>query len=155
MFKGFDISASALTAQSLRLSVISSNMANADVTRGKVENGELVPYRRKMTVFESVDGQKNFPAALRRSMQSQVGSGVKVSRIVEDQTPFKLVYDPEHPDAIKDVNSPQYGYVRLPNVDRATEMVDLISTTRAFEANVTVFNSHKAMAMKALEIGKS
>ena len=152
MFKGFDISSSALTAQSLRLSTISSNIANSTTTRARVENGEALPYRRKMTVFQPV-GQ-SFQATLKGSINAQSGSGVKVSRIVEDQSAWKLVYDPSHPDSIKDVNSPQFGYVRMPNVDIATEMVDMISATRAFEANVTALNSHKAMAMKALEIGK-
>ena len=76
------------------------------------------------------------------------GSGVKVTQIVEDETPFELVYDPEHPDANED------GYVQMPNVDPLREMVDLMSATRSYEANVTVFNASKNMLMKALEIGK-
>lgn len=76
------------------------------------------------------------------------GSGVRVSEIREDQTPFKLVYDPSHPDAN------EAGYVQMPNVDPLREMVDLISATRSYEANVTVFNASKSMMMKALEIGK-
>ena len=77
-----------------------------------------------------------------------IGNGVKVTRIVEDDTPFQLVYDPEHPDANEE------GYVKMPNVDPLTEMVDLMSATRSYEANVTVFNASKNMLMKALEIGK-
>ena len=77
-----------------------------------------------------------------------MGNGVKVSKIVEDPSPFKLVYDPTHPDANDE------GYVQLPNVDPLKEMVDLMSATRSYEANITVFNATKGMLMKALEIGK-
>lgn len=152
MFKSIDVSGSALTAQRLRMDLISSNIANANTTRARVENGESLPYRRQMAVFKPVN--QSFQMALKKSMGSHAGSGVKVSRIIQDQSPFKLVYDPNHPDAIKDVNSPHYGYVRMPNVDIATEMVDLISATRAYEANVTALNAQKSMAMKALEIGR-
>ena len=80
--------------------------------------------------------------------KNEAGSGVKVSKIVEDDSPFRVVYDPEHPDA--DGN----GYVQYPNVDPLREMVDLVSATRSYEANVTVLNATKGMLMKALEIGK-
>lgn len=152
MFKSLDVSGSALTAQRLRMDLISSNIANANTTRARVENGESIPYRRQMAVFKPIN--QSFQMALKKSMGAHAGSGVKVSRIIQDQSPFKLVYDPNHPDAVKDVNSPQYGYVRMPNVDIATEMVDLISATRAYEANVTALNAQKAMTMKALEIGR-
>ncbi|OEF98602.1 flagellar basal body rod protein FlgC [Desulfuribacillus alkaliarsenatis] len=151
MFRGLDVSGSALTAQRLRMDLISSNIANASTTRSRVQDGESIPYRRQLAVFEP---SKTFQTALNNSMKSQIGSGVRVSRIIEDQSPWKLVYDPNHPDAIRDVNSPQYGYVRMPNVDIATEMVDLISATRAYEANVTALNAYKSMALKALEIGR-
>ena len=83
------------------------------------------------------------------SDKSGVGNGVKVSSVKEDtETPFKLVYDPNHIDANEE------GYVAMPNVDPLREMVDLISATRSYEANVTVFNANKAMLSKALEIGK-
>jgi flagellar basal-body rod protein FlgC len=148
MFHSLNTTASALTAQRLRMDVISSNMANVDTTRGKYVDGEWAPYRRKMVVMEP-EG-KRFSSLLQRAMNenSPVGNGVKVTKIVEDQTPFKLVYDPEHPDAN------EQGYVQLPNVDPLKEMVDLISATRSYEANVTVFNASKGMLMKALEIGK-
>ena len=82
-------------------------------------------------------------------LKSAVGNGVKVNEIKEDtETPFKLVYDPTHPDANEE------GYVEMPNVDLLKEMVDLISATRSYEANITVFNANKAMLTKALEIGK-
>lgn len=151
MFHSMNTTSSALTAQRLRMDVISSNMANVDSTRGKYINGEWVPYRRKSVVLEPKGGSFNsiLGMAMNKGSNHAVGSGVKVSKVVEDtQTPFKMVYDPEHPDANDD------GYVQLPNVDPLREMVDLISATRSYEANVTVFNASKGMLMKALEIGK-
>ncbi|MFI8686278.1 flagellar basal body rod protein FlgC [Rossellomorea sp. NPDC077527] len=151
LFTGMNTTASALTAQRLRMDVISSNMANVDTTRGKMVNGEWQPYQRKSVVMAPQENQ--FSSFLNQAMNTRdnhsVGNGVKVSRIEEDeQTPFKMVYDPEHPDANDE------GYVRLPNVDPLREMIDLISATRSYEANVTVFNANKAMLMKSLEIGK-
>lgn len=148
MFGSMNTTSSALTAQRLRMDVISSNMANAESTRGKLVNGEWEPYRRKTVVLQPKEG--NFSSFLNTAMNrtDSPGSGVKVTRIREEQSPFKLVYEPGHPDADAD------GYVRYPNVDPLREMVDLISTTRSYEANVTVLNSSKAMLLKALEIGK-
>ncbi|MEH7344889.1 flagellar basal body rod protein FlgC [Bacillus sp. JJ1532] len=147
IFHSMNNSASALTAQRLRMDVISSNMANAESTRGKLVNGEWQPYRRKSVVLEPKEGQ--FSNFLNNAMnRSSAGNGVKATRIIEDETPFKLVYNPEHPDANDE------GYVELPNVDPLREMVDLISATRSYEANVTVLNASKSMLMKALEIGK-
>jgi flagellar basal-body rod protein FlgC len=144
------ISSSALTAQRLRMDVISSNMANVDTTRGKLVEGEWEPYKRKMVVMQPQNS--SFTSFLNKAMNAEKsasnGNGVKVTRIVEDESPNRLVFDPEHPDANED------GYVQLPNVDPLREMVDLISTTRSYEANVTVLNSSKAMLMKALEIGR-
>ena len=85
---------------------------------------------------------------LKKEVAKKAGSGVKATSIVDDRTPFKLVYQPEHPDADED------GYVRMPNVDLLKEMVDMISASRSYEANVTVLNASKGMLMKALEIGK-
>jgi len=130
------------------MDVISSNMANAESTRGKLVNGEWQPYKRKMVVMQPREAA--FSHVLKSAMSGvpYAGNGVKVTRIAEDDAPFKLVFDPEHPDANEE------GYVQMPNVDPLKEMVDLISTTRSYEANVTVLNSSKAMLMKALEIGK-
>lgn len=142
-----NITSSALTAQRLRMDVISSNVANVDSTRAKYVNGNWVPYRRKMVVLEPKGPQ--FSTLLNKAMNKDtVASGVKVSRIVEDETPYKLVYNPDHPDANEN------GYVQMPNVDPLKEMVDLISATRSYEANVTVFNASKSMLVKALDIGK-
>jgi len=149
IFHSINTSASALTAQRLRMDVISSNMANVDTTRGKLVNGEWEPYKRKSVVLQPKDGSfSSFMDVAISKQNSGTGNGVKVSKIVEDETPFKLVYDPEHPDA------DESGYVELPNVDPLREMVDLISATRSYEANVTVLNASKGMLMKALEIGK-
>ncbi|WP_170007419.1 flagellar basal body rod protein FlgC [Bacillus fonticola] len=149
VFQAMNTSASALTAQRLRMDVISSNMANADTTRATFENGEWQPYRRKMVDLAPKGSgfSSFFNEAMNRSTP-QSGEGVRVRRIVEDPTPFKQVYDPTHPDANEE------GYVQLPNVDPLREMVDLMSTTRSYEANVTVMNANKGMLMKTLEIGK-
>ncbi|MDF2606367.1 MAG: flgC [Bacillales bacterium] len=148
IFNSMNISSSALTAQRLRMDVISSNMANVDTTRGKIVDGKWEPYSRKMVVFEPSEG--NFSSQLNRAMgkNGDIGGGVKVSKIIEDKTPFKLVYNPEHPDA--DAN----GYVKLPNVDPLKEMVDLMSATRSYEANITVLNATKSMLLKTFEISK-
>jgi flagellar basal-body rod protein FlgC len=149
MFDSLNISASALTAQRLRMDVISSNISNASTTRGEWKNGQWEPYRRKMVVMEPRGG--GFQNILQGEMQKQMvtGSrGVRVTGIVEDQTPFKMVYDPTHPDANKD------GYVMMPNVDLAKEMVDLLAASRSYEANITAFNTGKSMMLKALELGR-
>ncbi|RNA69599.1 flagellar basal body rod protein FlgC [Alteribacter keqinensis] len=145
MFNGINTSASALTSQRLRMDVVSSNMANADSTRGRLVDGEWQPYRRKMVVMEPNNTFKNH---LDRARNEKAGSGVKVSRIVEDQTPFKQVFQPEHPDA------DDAGFVQLPNVDPLKEVVDMMSATRSYEANVTALDAHKNMLLKALEIGR-
>ena len=149
IFNAFNASASALTTQRLRMDVISSNIANANTTRATVnENGEYEPYRRKMVQIEPTD--KSFRTFLHKAANStdNQATGVKVSRIVEDEEPFKLVYNPTHPDAN------EAGYVQMPNVDPLKEMVDLMSATRSYEANITALNASKSMLMKALEIGK-
>lgn len=151
MFNSLNISASALTSQRLRMDVTSSNIANASTTRGSFVNGEWEPYRRKMVVMEP--REKNFNEVLLSKMEKQPSGqttlqGVRVTGIVEDQTPFKMVHDPTHPDANAE------GYVSLPNVDLSKEMVDLLSASKAYEANITAFNTGKSMMLKALEIGR-
>jgi flagellar basal-body rod protein FlgC len=150
IFHSMNTTASALTAGRMRMDVISSNMANAGTTRANYVNGQWEPYRRKTVVMEPKEN--TFSNYLNLAMGAQdhngIGNGVKVTGIVEERSPFQLVYDPEHPDADEE------GYVRMPNVDPLREMVDLMSTTRSYEANVTVFNASKNMLMKALEIGK-
>lgn len=147
LFQSMKISSSALTAQRLRMDTIASNMANAETTRGRLVNGEWQPYRRKMVVMKPQG--TSFASVLQKVRGEDRGlKGVEVSRIVEDPSPFRLLYDPEHPDANEE------GYVQLPNVDPLKEMVDLISATRSYEANVTVLNATKSLYLKALEIGK-
>lgn len=141
----FDISTSALTAQRMRMDVISSNIANSETTRTRFVNGRWEPYTRKMVTLEPQ--AKPFEQHLQSAMNGISGEGVKVTRIVDDPTPHKLVFNPTHPDANEE------GYVLMPNVDVLKEMVDMISATRSYEANVTALNASKAMIMKALEIG--
>lgn len=134
LFRSFDISASGLTAQRLRMDLLSNNLANVNTTR--TESGG--PYRRQMPVFAA-------RAAFHRP--GQVG-GVRVVGITKDDAPPRLVYEPGHPDAGVD------GYVRMPNVNVVTEMVDMMSASRAYEANLAAINAAKGMALKALEIGR-
>ena len=143
-FKSMNVSASGMTAERLRMDVMSRNIANANTTR----TAAGTPYRRQVAVVRQIGGN-NFGDVLSNRMgASGSGNGVEVTAVVEDQSPFKLVYNPGHPDA------DQEGYVMLPNVDTVTEMINMISATRAYEANVTSLNSAKSMAMKALEIGR-
>jgi flagellar basal-body rod protein FlgC len=150
LFRSIDTSASGLTAQRLRMDIISNNLANVNTTRTSEigADGKPVPYRRQMAIFES--RQPEFSALLSQKMSSNdlVGNGVKVVGVTKDPEPFKMMYNPNHPDANND------GYVLMPNVNVVTEMVDMISATRAYEANVTAINSAKNMAAKALEIGR-
>jgi flagellar basal-body rod protein FlgC len=144
LFGALDISASGLTAERLRMSVTAENLANAQTTRGA--NGQ--PYRRKEVVLQEV-GQGGFGATLASAMNSGAGArsgGVEVAGIVEDTANLKTVYDPGHPDA------DAAGYVRMPNVDTVSEMVDLISASRAYEANVTAMQAAKQMFTKTLEL---
>lgn len=151
IFHSINTSASALTAQRLRMDVISSNMANIETTRGRLVDGEWVPYRRKTVTFSPREGSFSsmLNVALGRQVNRSAGHGVTISRIQDDEeTPFKLIFDPTHPDADTD------GYVQMPNVDPLRETIDLMSATRSYEANITVLNANKSMLMKALEIGK-
>ena len=144
MFGSMDASASGLTAERLRLDIIAGNLANANTTRTP-EGG---PYRRKMPVFvQGVgNGFRSFLQVFTRSLDE--AQGVQVAAVVSDERPGKVKYEPGHPDA--DEN----GFVTMPNVDVVTEMVDMISATRGYEANVTAINAAKQMAMRALEIGR-
>lgn len=140
-FNTLRISSSGLSAERLRMDTISSNIANVNTTRGA--NGEA--YRRKVAVFqENLDNEINKNTGEPESKLL----GVKAVGIVEDQSPLKKVYDPTNPDAGKD------GYVEMPNVNILNEMADMISSTRAYEANVNAIDSEKSMFLKALEIGR-
>ena len=144
VFHSMNISASALTAQRFRMDVIGENIANATTTR----TAAGTPYRRKYTIFEERGLPHLFSDWLRLSLESIGGFGVRATKIREDQSPFKLVFDPEHPDANED------GYVEYPNVDLEKEMVDFISATRSYEANITAINNYRNIAMKALELSR-
>lgn len=148
IFQSINTSASALTAQRLRMDVISSNIANADTTHGTLVNGKWQPYRRETVVLQPSGG--SFSSFLQDAMgQSSPGNGVVVSSIQEDTTtPFKTEYDPGNPDADKN------GYVLLPNVDPLQEMTDMMESSRSYQANVTVMNATKDEMMDALQIGK-
>ena len=163
-----NISGSALTAQRLRLDIVSENISNIDTTRTAGGDG---PYRRKIVQFQALGDQHDFRASLGRAVRerevsglgltrnmgrinpafdfrSKGEAGVIVSQIFEDESPFRLVYDPTHPDA------DEYGYVHRPNVDLLQEVIDSMSASRSYEANVTALNAVKMMASKALEVGR-
>ena len=145
IFNSLRTSATGLSAERLRMDLVANNLANAETTR--TENGG--PYVRKVAVFKPY---RNFESILQGEMQGKL-QGVTVDKIVEDRAPFRLEYDPTHPDAIQEEGEFN-GYVRYPNVNPVKEMVDMITASRAYEANVTVMNAAKSMAMKALEIGR-
>lgn len=135
-----NISGSGMTAQRLRLDVISSNIANIETTR--TESGD--PYRRKMVVLQ--EQELSFKQVMNDAMSQS--AGVKATAIVDDETELKSVFDPTHPDA--DEN----GYVQMPNIDLVKETADAMAASHAYQANITAFNTSKLMAQKALEIGK-
>jgi flagellar basal-body rod protein FlgC len=143
-FSSMNVSASALSAERTRMNLISSNLANANVTRTP-EGG---PYKRKDVVFAATPAETGkFDRALNNATSQEIRK-VEVMEIIEDKNPPRLQYDPSHPDA-----NPQ-GYVAMPNVNVLEEMTDMIHATRTYEANVTAVNAAKSMAMKTLEIGK-
>jgi len=137
------ISSSGLTAQRVRMTVISSNLANMQTTRTP-EGG---PYRRKDVVFTTRPVESSFSDIMQESLGAKQ-SGVRVAGIINDSKPPLLKYIPGHPDA------DEKGYVSIPNINMMEEMVNLLSATRGYEANVTAIKSAKDMALKALEIGK-
>jgi flagellar basal-body rod protein FlgC len=142
LFDAIDASASGLTAERARMDVASENLANAQTTRG----ADGTPYKRKTVVLQEADTTQNgFAAVLGTAMARRV-NGVQVAGIVQDTAPGRKVYDPGHPDADKN------GYVTLPNVNSVTEMVDLISAQRSYEANVTAMQTAKTMFNRTLDI---
>jgi flagellar basal-body rod protein FlgC len=140
---GLKISSSALAAERVRMNVISSNLANANTT--KTEEGG--PYRRKDVVFSAVDSGVGFDNLMRQAFDPNL-KAVKVEGIVEDQKAPKMVYNPGHPHADKD------GMVAMPNISVMEEMVNMITSNRAFEANTTALNATKSMASTAINIGR-
>lgn len=146
-FNSMSISASALTAQRLRMDVISDNVANANTTR-TAEGG---PYRRRTVLFEQkTDNGTSFSNVFEGALNgTQQGRGVRVTGIATDARPGPLVYDPHHPDAN------EYGYLERPNVNIVEEMVNMISASRTYEANVTAMNTTKTMITRTLEIASN
>ncbi len=148
MFDALNISASGLTAQRLRMDVISNNIANVNTTR----TSEGGPFRRSQVIMRPRTDRWMFKSHyLPEALKHEVGAGVRVLRVEKDSAPPRLKYDPTHKDALE--YGPKKGYVELPNVNIVVEMVDMISATRAYEANVTLMNSSKQMFNRALEIG--
>jgi len=142
-FDAIQTSSSGLTAQRVRMNLISRNLANVNTTR--TASGE--PYRRKDAVFAATGTPTSFRQELRNQLATP-GAEVKVIGIVEDQRPALVKYDPGHPEA------DAKGYVKLPNINVIEEMVNMMSATRSYEANIKAVQASKSMAMKALEIGR-
>ncbi len=150
MYTSINIASSGLSAQRTRLDVISNNIANANTTRTP-EGG---PFRRSRVVFRPRVSQPYWRSPfLPKYLDNGIGRGVRIAEIEKDyDADVRLVYDPTHPDAIK--TGPRKGYVEYPNVNIVSEMTDMISASRSYEANVTVINGSKAMFTRALEIGR-
>lgn len=150
MFTSINIAATGLSAERLRSDVISNNIANASTTRTQ-EGGA---FKKSSVVFTPVsDSNPQWRTPFTpSSLDNGPGKGVKVLEIVQDTSEGTFVYDPEHPDAIK--SGPHAGYVEYPNVNIVNEMVDLISASRAYEANATVIDGAKDMFSAALDIAK-
>ncbi|MDR0324121.1 MAG: flagellar basal body rod protein FlgC [Treponema sp.] len=149
IFSSINIAATGLTAERVRLDVIADNMANVNTTR-TAEGG---PYRRSRVIMRPrVDSPYWRSPFLPETMDNGIGQGVRVMEIQKDYAAENpLRWDPTHPDAIK--SGPRAGYVELPNVDIVTEMVDMISASRSYEANASIIEGSKAMFQRALDIG--
>ncbi|MGE4267383.1 MAG: flagellar basal body rod protein FlgC [Deferribacterales bacterium] len=126
------VAATGMSAQRIRISAISSNLANAQTTK-TAEGG---PYKRKDVIFQTI-------------MEGENSGGVKVDKVVADEKPPLLKYEPQHPDANEE------GYVAYPNINPIEEMVNMLEASRSYEANTTMLNTAKQLAMRALEIGKA
>ncbi|MCX7025535.1 MAG: flagellar basal body rod protein FlgC [Spirochaetes bacterium] len=149
LFTAINIASSGLSAERLRVDVIADNIANVETTRTQ-EGG---PFKRSRVVLRPRVDQPYFRLPfLPKQWDNGVGKGVRVSEIQKDDSPPRLIYDPTHADAMKD--GPLKGYVEMPNVNIVTEMVDMITASRAYEANSTIINGSKSMFLKALEIGR-
>ncbi|MCL2767057.1 MAG: flagellar basal body rod protein FlgC [Peptococcaceae bacterium] len=141
----FAISGTGLTAERLRLDLIANNIANMNST-GRPDDPDNQPYRRKIPVFAQILQKEVFPGHVIPRYQ---GAGVRVTRVLDDTYPPRLVYEPGHPHA------DGRGYVAYPNINVVNEMLNMITASRAYEANVTALNASKDMALRALEIGRS
>jgi flagellar basal-body rod protein FlgC len=137
LFNIFTVAGSAMTAQNQRLNVVASNLANADSAVSS--NGQ--PYKAKQVLFMSIPSTAS-------TDPNNAATGVKVSRVIEDQSPMKLVHDPTHPMANEE------GFVTMPNVNVVEEMVDMISASRSYQNNVDMMNTAKTLLLKTLTIGQ-
>lgn len=144
VFTAMNVAATGMTAQQLRMDTISENIANAMTTR--TQDGTA--YRRKIPVFVEKD-TTSFDNILNGYMDYYRPNGVKVTQIVEDPSDFRLVYEPDNPDANEN------GYVEYPNIDTVTEMTNLIDSSRSYEASATAFNAAKGIATKGLQLFSS
>ena len=142
-FDALNTSSAALSAQRLRMNLISGNLANVNTTR----TSQGGPYRRKEAIFAAQPLDRSFKRILADRWNNTIAS-VRVDRVIEDRNPPVMKYDPQHPDA------DAKGYVAMPNINLMEEMVNMISATRGYEANVTALKAAKDMALKALEIGR-
>ena len=148
-FNTMNVSASGLTAQRLRMDTIAENIANVNTTR-TADGG---PYRRKTVLFEEISNNDPFSMVFNSifgngsHVPAPAGMGVRVTNIVQDDTPGLLTYDPTHPDADED------GYLRMPNVNIVEEMVNMIAASRSYEANITAMGVSRTLTQRTLEIG--
>ncbi len=137
------ISSSGLSVQRQRMEVISSNLANVETTRTP-EGG---PYRKKSVVVSALPLENDFGSVLKNEFGESLNQAL-VTQVIRDQSEPRTVFNPSHPDANKE------GYVSLPNINVISEIVDMVTTTRSFEANVTAINAAKSMALRAIELGR-
>lgn len=144
LFNIFTVAGSAMTAQNQRLNVVASNLANADSATSS--NGQ--PYKAKQVIFASTSPLDNMSSHGIGPNGASGTHGVKVLRVIEDQSPMKLVYEPTHPMANPD------GFVTMPNVNVVEEMVDMISASRSYQNNVDMMNTAKTLLLKTLTIGQ-
>jgi len=142
LFGAMSISGAGMSAQRARMDIVAENIANAEST--KAPSGG--PYRRRQIVFQAIEPRQAFDDVFRSSFQGRKPNTVKVAGVVPDQSPFRELYNPAHPDADKN------GMVRMPNVNTIEEMVDMQSAARSFEANVTTMEAAKRMFQKSLEL---
>jgi len=143
-FTSVNIAASGLTAQRLRMDTIAENIANVNTTR-TAEGG---PFQRRTVIFEQIPREGPFHRVFGDRLSSYQGEGVRVSHVLNDPSPGHLVFDPTHPDA------DETGYVRMPNVNIVEEMVNMISASRSYEANITAMTSFRGIMQRTLEIGR-
>ena len=150
LFTAINTSSTGLSAQRLRMDVISNNIANASTTRNTNGDG---PFRRDRVILTPVNLRTQWKSPLYPfGLDPGQGRGVKVMKVEKDMSPLRLVYDPTHPDAIQ--IGDKKGYVEMPNINIVTEMTDMISASRSYEANIQMIQGSKAMINKAIEIGR-